>query len=149
MAEDVQIVNMHDAVKGWAEVAIDRFHEAMDTYEIGKLDGALWSSLTYELVQAGGDVQAVIIKFRKYGRFIDMGVGRGVPVGARGSVAFAKSRNNNGQLKKYGRKAKPWYSTTKTREAAILRYVLVKNYGKKTLADFESAFTQTEYINPL
>jgi hypothetical protein len=149
MAKSVQVVNMHDAVKGWAEVAIDRFHEALDDYEIGKLDGALWNSLAYELVQNGGDIERVIIKFKKYGRFLDMGVGRGVPVGARGSAAFGKSRSDNGQLKSYGRKPKPWYSKTKTREAAILREVLVKNYGINTLADIETAFTRTENINPL
>lgn len=148
MAENVQMVNINDAVRGWAEVAIDRFHEAMDTYEIGKLDGELWRSLTYELVQAGGDIERVIIKFKKYGRFVDMGVGRGVPVGARGTQAFSRSREANGRLRQYGRKAKPWYSTTKTREAAILRQILVRDYGINTLASIESAFTQTEIINP-
>ncbi|MES2808784.1 MAG: hypothetical protein V4619_09185 [Bacteroidota bacterium] len=140
---------MNDAVKGWAEVAIDKFHQALDDYEIGRLDGALWKSLAYELVQNGGDVEAVIIKFKQYGRFVDMGVGRGVPVGVRGTPAFSKSRKDNGQLHKYGRKAKLWYSKTKYREVAILRQILVASYGKKTLAEFESEFIKTEHVNPL
>ncbi|MDB4919855.1 hypothetical protein [Mucilaginibacter sp.] len=133
-------------VNGWAEVVIDRFHQAMDDYEIGKLDGALWSSFAYELVQANGNVDKVIFKFKQYGRFLDMSVGRGVPIGARGTAAFTRSRNDNGQLKHYGRKPKPWYSKTKTREIGILRTILVRDYGINTLADLESAFNTTEIV---
>lgn len=136
-------------INGWAEVVIDRFHEAMDKYDIGKLDGPLWSSFAYELKLAGGNVDEVVFKFLKYGRFVDMGVGRGVPMGGRGTAAFAKSRNEKGQLHRYGRKRKPWYSKTKTREIGILRTILVRDYGINTLAELESAFNYTEIINPL
>jgi len=148
MEGQVKVVDINEAVKNWAEIAIDKFHEALDDFDIGKLDGNLWKSLAYELVQSGGDIERVLIKFRQYGRFVDMGVGRGVPIGARGTAAFAASRKENGQLKRYGRKPKHWYSTTKTREVGMLRYILIKEYGKKTLADIESAFTGTEIINP-
>jgi len=131
MAEvNVQTVNINDAVKGWAEVAIDRFHEALDKYDIGRLDGALWQSLAYELVQANGDIERVIIKFKQYGRYIDMRVGKGRPISNR------------------RRKKSPWYSKTKTREAGILRQILVRDYGINTLASIEGAFTGTETINP-
>jgi hypothetical protein len=134
-------------VTGWAEVVIDRFREGLDRYEIGKLDGDLWRSFAYELVASGGNVQEVIFKFKAYGRFVDMGVGRGVPIGAKGSTAYEKSRNENGQLKRYGRKAKPWYSKTKTREVAILRQILIQDYGINSLAMMESAFNRTEIVN--
>lgn len=133
-------------INGWAEVVLDRFRGALDKYDIGKLDGDLWRSFTYQLVLNGGDVEAVVIKFLQYGRFVDMGVGRGVPVGARGSAAFEKARKDNGQLRRYGRKRKPWYSKTKTREIGILRTILVQDYGVNTLAQMESFFPKTEMI---
>ncbi|GAA4341654.1 hypothetical protein GCM10023149_54120 [Mucilaginibacter gynuensis] len=140
MASNVQQVNMHDAVKGWAEVTIDRFHEALEKYGIGKIDGPLMRSLTYQLVQANGDVERVILKFKQYGRFIDMRVGRGMPISKKGT-------SDRGV--RYGRRKKPWYSKTKTREVAILREVLVRDYGVNTLANIESAFAGTQIINPL
>ncbi len=141
-----QFKDIEAVVNGWAEVVIDRFHEAMDKYNIGRLDGNLWKSFTYHLQQNGGNVEAVVFKFHQYGRFVDMGVGRGVPIGSRGSSNFEKYRKNNGQLHRYGRKPKPWYSKTKTREIAILRTILIQDYGINTLADLESVFNTTEIV---
>lgn len=96
----------------WAEVTIDRLHQALDKFNIGKLDGALWRSLQAEIVKSNGDVDRVITRFMQYGRFVDMGVGRGVSIGAAGTSAFAAARNANGTLKKYARKPKKWFSRT-------------------------------------
>ncbi|SEM66597.1 hypothetical protein SAMN05192574_101395 [Mucilaginibacter gossypiicola] len=129
-AVNVQTININDAVKGWAEVTIDRFHEALDKYDIGRLDGALWQSLAYELVQANGDIERVIIKFKQYGRYIDMRVGKGRPIGNR------------------RRKKSPWYSKTKTREAGILRLILMRDFGVNWLAEVEGEFNGTEILIP-
>jgi len=139
-------IDISQTIEQWAEVAIDKFHQALDDYGISKLDGALWRSLAYELVRNGGDIDKVLIRFKQYGRFVDMGVGRGVPIGARGTAAFEKARNENGQLKRYGRKAKPWYSKTKTREVGILRAILVRDYGINSLAELEEAFKIPEIV---
>lgn len=141
MEGQVQLINMHDAVKGWAEVAIDKLGDALDDYEIGPLHGPIWQSLMYQLIEHNGDVEQVLIKFRQYGRFIDMRVGKGMKLSQRGQPSDKAGS--------YGRKKRPWYSRTKTREIGILRYVLVKYYGKQTLSQLENAFTGTETINPL
>lgn len=138
--------NIADVINSWAEVVIDRFHERMDDFEISKLDGDLWRSFAFQLVANGGNIEEVIFKFKAYGRFVDMGVGRGVPKGARGTAAFNKARKENGQLQRYGRKPKPFYSKTKTREIGILRTILIRDYGINSLSQLESAFNTTEIL---
>jgi hypothetical protein len=140
MAEITQI-NMDAAVKGWADVAIQRFKEALTKQGVEEYSRDLLESLVAELSRSGGDIEKVIIKFKGYGRFVDMGVGRGVAKGEKGSKAFGKYRQDNGKLKKYGRKSKPWYSKTKTREVAILRELLVTQYKVNTLAEIENGLT--------
>jgi hypothetical protein len=139
-------VDINQTIEKWAEIAIDKLREALDTYDIGKLDGALWQSFAYQLVQNNGDIEKVVIKFAQYGRYVDMGVGRGVATGKRGTEAFSKYRKQNGQLHRYGRKPKPWYSKTKTKEVGLLRLILVRDYGVKTLADLETVFNRTEIV---
>lgn len=132
---------MDAAVKGWADVAIERFKEALKKQGVEEYSRDLLESLMAELSRSGGDIEKVIFKFKGYGRFVDMGVGRGVAKGARGTQAFTKSRQQDGKLKKYGRKSKPWYSKTKTREVAILRQLLVTQYKVNTLAELENGLT--------
>lgn len=134
---------MDAAVQGWANVAIDRFKEALKKEGVEEFSRDLINSLLAETVRNGGDIEKVIFKFKGYGRFIDMGVGRGVATGKRGSNSFAKSRRDDGKLKNYGRKVKPWYSKTKTREVAILRQLLVTQYQVQTLAELEDGLTFT------
>jgi hypothetical protein len=142
MAE-IQQINMDQAVSAWANVAIERFKEALKKEGIEEYSHELLNSLAAELARSGGDIEQVIFKFKGYGRFVDMGVGRGVPIGGRGTDAFKKKRNNDGKLKAYGRIKKPWYSKTKTREVSILRQILVTQYGVRTLAELENGLTFT------
>lgn len=139
--------NINETISQWANVAVDRLHEALDEYEIGRLDGALWRSMAAELVRNGGNIDKVIIKFNQYGRFLDMGVGRGVPIGKRGTENFNRARRADGKLHRYKRKAKPWYSVTKTREVAILRDVLAREYGKQIGLAIENSLNTTITIN--
>lgn len=140
MAE-IQQINMDQAVTAWANVTIARFKEALKKEGIEEYSRDLLESLMAEMSRTGGDIEQVIFKFKGYGRFVDMGVGRGVAVGSRGTEAFKKKRNADGKLKSYGRTKKPWYSKTKTREVAILRELLVKEFGVKTLAEIENGLT--------
>jgi hypothetical protein len=109
-------------VDSWLDIMIDQLHQALDTYEIGKLDGPLWNSIVGQVIASGGDVRAVIIKFLEYGRLRDMRVGRGAAIG---------SGNLN-------RKRSPWYSKTKYREIARLREVMAFNLSNSVIQDIET-----------
>ncbi|QTE38486.1 hypothetical protein J3L18_05260 [Mucilaginibacter gossypii] len=104
----------------WAEILTDRLHNALDKYNIGKLDGPLWMSIHAAVIAAGGDAEKVITRFLQYGRFIDMGVGRGVPIGLAGTGAFSAARNDDGTLRRNRRRKKVWYS--KTYYADVMRF---------------------------
>lgn len=131
-----------EIIDKWLEITIDRLHNALDEHEIGKLDGDLWKSIVGEVVASGGNVESVMVKFMQYGRFVDMGVGRGMTTGSRkelGDQKFFKKRNAGGQLHKYLRKPKPWYSKTKKREVARLREIMAAKLCKQALQDVETA----------
>ena len=111
----------------WLSMTIDSLHQALDQYNIGKLDGRLWKSIMGEVIHSGQDVEKIVIKFAQYGRFVDMGAGRGV--------------------KKGNRKRKPWFSKTKTREVARLRELLINGMKIKAIAEIESGMKSDLQIN--
>lgn len=135
--------NILDIIKDWLDISVEKFLEALDDYEIGKLDGELWRSIAGEIAMNGGDPEAAIIKFLQYGRMVDMGVGRGMPIGSKkalGEQKFSEKRNDKGQLKKRPkRKPKPWYSKTKYREVMRLREIMAEEIGDMTFAEVETA----------
>lgn len=133
---------MLEMLDRWVEITIDQLHQALDHYEIGKLDGRLWHSIVGHVLKTGEEPRGVVIKFMQYGRFVDMGVGRGVPIGKRGTAAFGKYRDYNGtsKLQVYNRQAKPWYSKTKSREIFKLRELLAANLVDKVISETEMAF---------
>ena len=134
-------INQKAAVDAWARFAISHFQKSIRNKRVNV--GRLINSFTKEIKLKGGDVEAVMIKFNNYGRFVDMGVGRGVPIGARkdlGDPRFLASRNDGGQLHKYNRVPKKWYSRTKSYETHRLREILIKQIGSDALAEIETNF---------
>lgn len=114
---------MHDKILNydkWLSTTIANLHQALAKYNIGKVDGKLLRSITGEVVKSGEDVEKIIIKFAQYGRFVDMGVRRGI-----------KRRES---------KQRPWFTKTKTREVARLRELLAEHYTHKVVNEVESAF---------
>lgn len=109
---DQPIQTIQKVVEKWAIVSIDKFQEALVKLSVGEVDGALMQSFKYELKNAGGNAMEVIIRFLQYGRFVDMGVGRGQALGIKGK-----------------RKPIKWYGKIKTKEISILRWILLKNYS--------------------
>jgi hypothetical protein len=105
-------LNTEQLARKWAEIDVDKLHNALDKYNIGKLDGPLWRSIQAAVVAANGDAEKVLTRFFQHGRFLDMGVGRGVPIGLAGNGAFSAGRNDDGTLRHNRRRKKPWYSKT-------------------------------------
>lgn len=127
--------NSEDFARKWAEVTVDRLHQALDKFDIGKLDGELWKSIVSEVVANNGDVEKVITKFLTYGRFVDMGVGRGVPIGGAGTSQFSAARNDDGTLKQYRRRPKPWYSRTYYSEVQRFAELYARDKGESISLD--------------
>ena len=116
----------------WDEVAkytAEHLQEALETYRGPKWTDTLMKSILTELVKSGGSVQQMLTRFRQYGRFVDMGVGRGVPIGAAGTGAFSAARTDDGKLKRYRRRKKPWYSKTYFHEVQKIKELYAREFG--------------------
>ncbi len=134
---EVKVIPLQDALSKWGTISIDKFQEQLVKLNVGEVDGNLMRSFVKEVEIANGDSWSVLIKFLKYGRFIDMGVGRGNPLGSP-IVTIGGNRYRR------GRQRKNWYSKVKTRETAILHFILRKNYSLLALKTLE---TQLKTIN--
>lgn len=125
MADINAKINTKGAVDAWARITIDRFKKQLAKQNIRK-SGALERSFTRELDLAGGDVQAVTIKFLMYGRFRDMGVGSGVKANERftnkQNLVGAKSYDANVEYAR--RQPKRWFNKPKMAQIYRLREIL-------------------------
>ena len=145
-------IDSGDVAERWAVIVLDRFVQAMEKYGVGRekrgrfsgiRDGALFRSFTKELQKSDGDVNAVIFKFLKYGRFVDMGVGKGVSVGERVlNRKFDQYKDYRGKrVGRLPRKAKPFYSKTWFREVKILAEFYQQKIRGNAIKTIESALS--------
>lgn len=81
---------------------------------------------------------ALRLNFNEYGRFVDMGVGKGVPLGSKGSDNFTKYRRVDGKLKFYGRKPRTWYSKTAYSMLGNLKGSIYRNLSDALKSDIKN-----------
>ncbi len=109
-------INITETVEAWAEIVIKNWRQKIIQLDIG-VTGALYDSFQHEVIgQAGSNPEKIEFAFKYYGRFVDMGVGRGVD---KGNPGYVNTR----------RKAKKWYSKVFYSETAKLRELLAEKYG--------------------
>ena len=109
-------LDINKTVEAWADIVVKNWRRKITELDIG-ITGSLYDSFEFEVIsQAGGSPERIDFAFEYYGRFVDMGVGRDVPVGNPGDV---KTR----------RKAKRWYSSIMYTQANKLSQILSEKYG--------------------
>lgn len=110
--------------EAWAKMMVDIWQERARGY--GVHVGELMNSFTDDVVRASnGEVDKITHAFNHYGRFVDMGVGRGVPLERVGDTS---------------RKAKPFYSETYFRSIQVLTYKMSELYGEEFQALVNDVF---------
>ncbi len=139
-----QKIEFKQVLDAWSRVAVDRFGQSLDrrVYRVrttrtgtratnknatGNLKQNWWRTAT----ESG-----VVLQFLQYGRFVDMGVGKGTR---------HTDRLVNRQLREggTGRKRRAWYAKTKTHEIKKLREIMA-NLGVDLPLNFvESALNLT------
>ncbi|MFD2741969.1 hypothetical protein [Sphingobacterium populi] len=119
-------------VSAWAKYAIDHFQESLRKHKIG-ITQNLFNSFKRQLEMNGGDVEAVMIKFAMYGRFRDMGVGRGVKAYERktNKANLIASKRYGANVSYASRQPKRWYSKLKTAESLRLQEILIEDLGHR------------------
>lgn len=102
-------------------------HERFGRTTYQKSSGALINSIVYALAAAGnGDVEAARHEFNYYGKFVDMGVGRGQ------KIEGVKSNADILRMAGGGRRPKKWFSRTYYAEVTELRDLLMVKYGTQS-----------------
>lgn len=103
-----------EIIEAWAERVIGIWIEKIYQMRI-HFSYQLLESFRHEMITAsGGDVAKVIFAFNYYGKFADMGVGRGVKISERAMS---------------NRKQKPWLSQTFLLEVRKLGHILAEQYA--------------------
>ncbi|MGB4776631.1 MAG: hypothetical protein WBP45_15745 [Daejeonella sp.] len=142
-------INLRGMLESFLDIMIDRFRKSMDKQRIIGSD-RLYNSFKKALFYTGGNMDKASVSFSKYGRMVDMGVGKGMPIGARrdlGDSVFLKKRERSGRLKSMARKPKLWYSRVKTSETMRLREILFKEYRIGLIHEVEKGLTDNIKIN--
>ena len=99
----------------WAKIVIERWEEKI--VRLGIIGDNLINSFTQQVItDSNGDPTLIAFAFNYYGKFVDMGVGRGVPLS---EVPFSN------------RRAKPWMSKTFARELGVMAELLSQHYGHR------------------
>ena len=112
-------MDQQQTVEAWAKYVIERWELEILRLNISAT-GQLLKSFTHTiLTQANGNVEKITFAFEYYGKFVDMGVGRGV---------------NIANISQSGRKAKPWYSKIFFSQVKKLSEIMKEKYGQEAKA---------------
>lgn len=150
MAINGPIPTKEFVINQWAKITIERLIEKIQKMKIGRT-GELEKSIQYHIISAtGGDISKIEFLHEKYGMYIDMGVGNGMPLGSRralGDDEFFRKRNSRGQLHHKQRKPKVWYSKTMYSEVIQLSVLMAEHFQLKGIIKLKETFPQTINLN--
>ena len=120
-----------EIAEAWSKITIIKWKKKLASNKIGDT-GTLIKSFKYNvLASAQGNVLKISLLFEYYGRFVDMGVGKGVKIG--NVKESADSRRLSGKMLGNRRRPKKWYSKTFHAEVMKLSEIFAKEYGHRIL----------------
>jgi hypothetical protein len=118
-----------DIAQAWAQITVKTWRRNLKCQKIGiESSGELFRSFQFKVIgSAGGDIQKIEFAFNYYGKFVDMGVGRGTRLGYLPSRRFDDRISN--RFLGTPRRPKKWYSKTFYAENQRLVDILQEEYG--------------------
>jgi hypothetical protein len=124
----------------WLEYTLDDLRENLRKLKINDTGYLLASVEGHLVAAAGGDVDKLFIAYAAYGKFVDMGVGRGMMAGTRKRDSdYARIRDERGQLHKFSRKPRPFASKVIGKQTFRLSVLLSDYYGDTIIAKIQDA----------
>lgn len=111
--------NIGLTVEAWASIVVERWETQIARLNIGHSGNLINSFAHHIITQSQGNPERIEFAFEYYGKFVDMGVGRGVSIG---EVEFSDRRK------------KPWYSKTFFSQVKKLGEILSVKYSEKAKA---------------
>lgn len=145
-----QRINLKGTYEAFVRIMIERFQGAQDKviYRTrvrgkNKIERTRYLRENFsKKVQLGALQQQVELGFPMYGRYVDMGVGRGTNINA----AQLKKRYRSHHRDASRRKPLRWYSKTKAGQEKKLAEILAARYGMGLVKMAENALSQTVRI---
>ena len=109
----------------WAEYVIERWENKIVALNIQHTGDLLRSFQSEVYMQSGGDKAKIVFAFNYYGKFVDMGVGKGVKL----ENYFSTQHN---------RRRKMWYSPTFHSQLHKLAEIIARNYSRAAILTIQS-----------
>lgn len=141
-------INLKGTYEQFLRISVTRFRKELDKKVYGRRSrkGAdrtrtLYDEWETKLSMGGSGMDTLKIDFPMYGRFIDMGVGRGVNMNA--ALLRKRFRIHKPDVP---RKPIKWYSRRKTSEEKKLAEILATRYGIGLIQLAESMLNNTVTI---
>lgn len=126
MAENTDI---RLTIQAWADIVENIWMDKIDKLNI-RYFGMLEESFKHEVIaNAAGNVSRIEFAFNYYGKFVDMGVGRGVKLEDVKEAAISRKLDGRGTGNR--RRPKNWYGKTFYAERMKLAEILAKKYAHK------------------
>jgi hypothetical protein len=123
-------INVRGMVDAWARYTIDAWRKELRKKKIGETD-ELYRSFSHQLQRNQAELLGVLLKFKFYGRFRDMGVGSGVSAHERktNSANMLAKKRYGADVQSVGRKPAKWFNKIKTAQSHRLREILAEKAG--------------------
>jgi hypothetical protein len=132
---------LRNTITKWAEITIHSLRQSMVNKYIGQ-SGDLYKSFQYKVfTDTNGNPTRVSIGFDYHGRFVDMGVGKGIKLENVKSNAEIWRYAAKNKRSKNPRRPKKWYSPTMYHEYQRAAEILAAKYGIEIPARFERMMT--------
>ena len=134
MSTDPTQLNELEVAKKWLDITITRFIENMRQLRINDT-GALMASFQKQVVGSAEGRLQLRLSYALYGKFVDMGVGRGMGAGiTQDDDGFDRLRNTRGRLRRHTRKPRNWYSRELSYQTKRLSELMLDLYGQVLIA---------------
>jgi hypothetical protein len=123
-------LNELDVAKKWLDITITSFIENMRKLRIHDT-GALMASFQQQVVGSAEGRLQLRLSYALYGKFVDMGVGRGMGAGTKkDDDGYDRIRQTRGQLRRHTRKPRNWYSRELSYQTKRLSELMLDLYGQ-------------------
>lgn len=148
MSTDQPPISPRELAVKWLDLTVDNFIGNISKLRILRT-GTLLASFRKEVIGAAeGDELRLRLSYALYGKFVDMGVGRGMGRGVRkADDGFDRLRNGRGQLKRQPRQPRPWYSTEIAHQTHRLAELMLELRGRVAFTTITDALPSTTQVN--
>jgi len=134
MSTDPTQLNELEVAKKWLDITITRFIENMRKLRIQDT-GTLMASFQKQVVGSAEGRLQLRLSYALYGKFVDMGVGRGMGAGVtKKDDGYDRIRRNRGQLRRHTRKPRNWYGREMGYQTKRLAELMLDLYGTVLIA---------------